>query len=124
MASSCRAKASRGQQSSASNNDARPVKRLRTDASSANKQSTLPFASPPISEPPNDSLEPIVVECTEFHESEEDSPDLKQEVVQRRVTVAARERVEFDVDFQVLKSFGTYRLRPKTKRSVGESRIS
>jgi hypothetical protein len=40
------------------------------------------------------------------------------------VTIAARERVEFDIDFQLLRSFGTYRLRPKTKRSVGGSRVS
>ena len=40
--------------------------------------------------------------------------------MRRRVAIAAKERVEFDIDFRMLESFGVYRLRPKTKRSVGK----
>ncbi|KAK5242142.1 hypothetical protein LTR16_008742, partial [Cryomyces antarcticus] len=59
-------------------------------------------------------------EADEAEEAEvEDS-----QTVQRRVTIAAKERAEFEVDSTLLKGFGTYRVRLRTKRSVGESRIS
>lgn len=62
-------------------------------------------------------------EAKEAEEAEEAKVEDSQ-TVQHRVTIAAKERAELEVDSTLLKGFGTDRVRVRTKRSVGESRIS
>ncbi|TKA54064.1 hypothetical protein B0A55_13772 [Friedmanniomyces simplex] len=84
------------------------------------KQATLPFASP--------SATPAREVRAGNNVASEEADDEVDEVTAsddtKRITIYGKDRLFFAVDFSRFSAFGTYQLRPRTKRSFGNAPIS
>ena len=88
----------------------------------ATHQSTLPWGQPPSGfVPPSDSRPPLSDSpAIETPEPTDVSPG--PALASDEATILARERARFQIDWSKLG--GTYRLRRRNKRTLGENRIS
>jgi len=58
------------------------------------------------------------------YDDDDEIIEAEGEKTTKRFTIHAKDRLSFEVDFQLYREFGVYQLRPRTKRSFGNSRIS
>ncbi|KAI6914226.1 hypothetical protein KC318_g700 [Hortaea werneckii] len=88
-------------------------------ANTTDSQSTLPFAPPPLSPPATQTTLTTSAPCPVDEDDDEE-----ERLVEK--TIRADERIEFQPDWSIVVGSGSrsHRVRTRTKRSTGSSRIS